>query len=310
MKKLFTFLSAFVLITQSFAQASKYKPFPEAYGNWWLRTTHYSMGSSGPYPSGSDDQLFFTAGDSVSNGSTYKLVNRIFVGPVTGPIPSFNYFYTGGTHAFAYRNDSLNRKVYRVAAGNTTETLWYDFNLNKGDTVKGSCTYPVTPNNCFVIVTSIDSILICNQYHKRYNSIPNNGFRTSLVEGIGFTDDFIVTDINTCTFEPPYTAITEAWSPGTACQAPLGLKYEGIAEDGIRLSPNPANAILFIEMPLRSENALISIADISGRIVANETMASFTSRTQLNTTDLANGIYFLSFKTGSYKCTKRVIVQH
>jgi len=310
MRTLLNLFAVLIFASSGFSQAKVYHPFPQDYGNWWMRTQHYANGTSGPYPAGMDDQEFYTAGDSVSNGLTYKLVNRVFIGPVTGPIPSVNYFYTGGTHAFSYRNDSLNRKVYMVSAGNATEALWYDFNLNQGDTVKGSSTYAGTPSHCFVIVTTIDSILICNQYHKRYNCIPNSGFRTSLVEGIGFTDDFIVTDINTCTFEPPYTAETVTWSSGAGCQAPLGIKYEGEEKRGVRLSPNPANTVLNIELPLVDEESLISVSDISGRLVASETVGSITNRTQLNTTGLANGIYFVSVKSGTASTTKKVLISH
>jgi hypothetical protein len=311
MKTLFTLLTLLLLGTQGFGQAKIYKPFPEVYGNWWVRTTHYSMGASGPYQSGMDDKVYFTVGDSVSNGLTYKLVNGIYVGAVTGPIPPTNIFFTGGSHYFSYRNDSLNRKVFIVLSGQTNETLWYDFNLNKGDTVKG---YSVNPQSaakpgCIVIISSIDSVLICNKYHKRFNSI-SGGPHNSMTEGIGFADQFISTGLNSCFFEPPFTATTIAWSPGTNCQTPLGIKDEEKESQGIRLSPNPADAFLIIETPMLNERAELVLSDLCGRQVVTQALDSMMTRTELRTTGLADGIYLVCFKTSTYSSTRKIIVRH
>ena len=298
----------------SFAQTKGYHPFPQVYANWWMRTTYYSANSTGIYQSGWDDQAFYTAGDSVSNGFTYKQINRIYVGPVTGPMPaSINFFYTGGSHAFSYRNDSLNKKVFMVGAGKSTETLWYDFNLAVGDTVKGSAANMDSPNptmpHCFVIVNSIDSVLLCNQYHKQFHC-NKGGFQNTLIEGQGFVDDFIVTDLNTCTFEPPYTASTTFWSPQSSCQAPLGIQTKDTDSPGIRMYPNPVNALLFVETPAVNENALISITDLAGRTVITETSETRNSRAQINASALANGIYFLNISCCSFSYTRKFVVQH
>lgn len=43
--------------------------------------------------------------------------------------------YSGYGYAGAFRNDSLNKKVYFVKPGMLNDTLFYDFDLQLGDTL-------------------------------------------------------------------------------------------------------------------------------------------------------------------------------
>src|ERR1700741_1624671 len=202
MKKLLRFILFFSIKLVS-AQTNVYHPFPEIYGDWWVRTFHAPNNSPGP----TTDDFYFTTGDTIANSLTYKKVNYIYKGNATGPVPPLNYIFTGGTYSFAYRNDSLNRKVYILLADSTNEKLWYNFNLNIGDTLKNcysilKINYP--PSFCLV-VKAVDSVLMCSTYYKSYLCVcpydTNQGVH--LTESMGFDSNFLTVDVsNNCTYEP------------------------------------------------------------------------------------------------------------
>ncbi len=66
----------------------------------------------------------------------------------------------------AIRQDTLARKVFIVLPDSITESILYDFTQNVGDTLNS-----ILSDFCYPdIISSIDSILIGNTYHRK--SIP------------------------------------------------------------------------------------------------------------------------------------------
>jgi hypothetical protein len=101
----------------------------------------------------------------------------------------------------AIRQDTAQKKVYVVFPLSTQDTLFYDFNLNLGDTLPPSAIY----NSENYYVSSIDSILIETNYRKRFwlcnitnpppcSTGPNS---PAYIEGIGSTFG-----LTTSLFEP------------------------------------------------------------------------------------------------------------
>src|ERR1700758_2161419 len=118
-------------------QTNVYHPFPTVYGDWGGIETIY------PYPgSGGSTQMYkyiyYTSGDTTISALTYKKVNYINQGMFFGVPTPLNQIFTGGAYNFAYRNDSLNKKVYIIPQDSLNEKIWYDFNLHIGDTLKNT----------------------------------------------------------------------------------------------------------------------------------------------------------------------------
>jgi len=268
-----------------------YHPFPKTYGDWWIRTQNFHNNGPG---SPTTDDLYFTTGDTVVNALNYKKVNYISKGYATGPEPAINHFFTGGIYNFAYRNDSLNKKVYILLSDSIHETLWYNFNLNVGDTIKN--TYSCVSGAPFQLkVTSIDSVLMCGTYYKSYacncsGSLYESGGTQYLVESIGFTSSFLSINVgNSCTLEPYQIPQTNAWSLD-ACPDSLADINQLAANNYLKIYPNPAQNNFTVEVST-NEKQILNIVDVTGKLVLQQTI---NSKTTIDVSNLNAGVYNLN----------------
>jgi hypothetical protein len=62
----------------------------------------------------------------------------------------------------ALKEDSLNNKTYFVFPGFSNDSLFYDYNLNIGDTLKGYMN-----GGCNIIISSIDSVIVGSEFRKK-----------------------------------------------------------------------------------------------------------------------------------------------
>jgi len=130
MKKPLLFF-ALLLIGYSnlFSQINNYKPFPNGSAIWEVSSTTYANSMGG------GQQMtyyrYLALGDTIIGSYKYKKVLS-----AVSPYNPFNFSYY--SFKFAYRNDSINKKVYYLdtTGGLNKDTLWYDFNLKVGDTLK------------------------------------------------------------------------------------------------------------------------------------------------------------------------------
>ncbi|MCC6371718.1 MAG: T9SS type A sorting domain-containing protein, partial [Bacteroidia bacterium] len=94
--------------------------------------------------------------------------------------------------------------------------------------------------------------------------------------------------------------------------APNGLKeFDGAGKDRMLLYPNPAgNNFTLVYNSSESINAVISIIDISGRVVLSKEMDLIEGENTLsgNTSSLQNGVYFVQVKTINECYTKKLLI--
>lgn len=286
------FLFLFVIgEEQAFSQTHLYQPFPEKYGKWLIK-------EDGPLGPGEVNHwnltVYETAGDTVLNGITYKKVaatpelTNISPGPFD--IWALNY---GPKHlAFAYRNDTPNKKVYILTDldglinGNLkNEYLWYDFNIEAGDTVNSSYAIAWTKQNVDykrITASKIDSVLVCGRYEKQIHfNCPE--FINELVEGVGFADNFIKTYI-ACMFEPVYLNTTYF-----KC-SPDELNDETHSSPFISVFPNPASQTLQLKWDKKQYTPdRYLITDCLGKVVLQNKMNEL-----VDISSLKEGMYFIT----------------
>lgn len=276
------------------AQSPAYSPFPEKNGRWIINR-------DGPYSNDSNFArrnltLYETAGDTSISGFSYRKVNStaeikdIYIGD-----PNYFWQLDFGPRklAFAYRNDIPAKRVYiltdtgGVINGNLIkEYLWYDFNLETGDTLES--TYALKWNQFQVdykkiIVSMIDSVFICGKYHKRF-SFNCGGGSVRLVEGIGFQDNFIKTEVD-CPFEPLFFYATYF-----SC-SPTSISNQEQSPLSIVVYPNPAHETIQLNYSGLTQEVKgnYQITDCMGRKVLKGTYTNEPIRI----TDLSNGMYML-----------------
>ena len=311
-KKIITLL-ALVFCLGARAQTNVYHPFPSIYGDWGVFETVFPPAGSMFGITHYLQYVYYTAGDTIINTLNYKKVNYINEGAYTGVATPLNQIFTGGTYNFAYRNDSINKKVYIVPNDSLHELLWYNFNLNIGDTLKGtySTVYKYASISPFdaMKVDSIDSIAVCGNYHKRYvcNCLDTYSYsQVYLIEGMGFTSNFISTCLSdNCAFEPGIIDNTNAWSVD-ACPNALGIKSNKPFETMVQVFPNPANTILNVELRMQNESTDMTITDMLGNKVRQ--VPFNTQHLTLNIADLSEGIYNISISSSEGVVNKRVVI--
>jgi hypothetical protein len=286
--KSFTLLIiALVVCSNLFSQTNVYKPFPQTYGSWNVSGQHY-IGSP---PTGSylTYQNYEALGDTIVGLFTYK--------KVTVSTSMSNPFNFGPkVFAFGYRNDIAAKKVYYldVTGGINKDTLWYDFNLNVGDSLKQTYAYSHTNyiiNNQRRIVNSIDSVLICGTYYKQFNfgCTIGGGFQTSLIEGVGFKDKFDVTGYKgVCPFEPQ--AVYSTGFSTCNINSVADLRSNRLIE----IFPNPSNFELNINASLQLTE--YSIFNNIGAILFK---GNLSDKQSIDISSLSNGLYIIKIQDKS-----------
>lgn len=85
----------------------------------------------------------------------------------------------------------------------------------------------------------------------------------------------------------------------------LSTQSNTITDINFSIYPNPTSSILNISNPNNVEIKSISVVDINGRIVRNQS----DSLTQINVSDLNAGVYFVTIEAAEGKTTKKFIKQ-
>lgn len=118
MKKILLFLSMY--FTFQNAIKAQYHPMLEDTTYWCLGFNFIPVHA--PESRWFSYERVVSLGDTTIAGTSYKKI-KTFIW-----FPPFSYFG-------AWREDTTTKRVYYVHAGDTTEQLMYDFNLNLGDTM-------------------------------------------------------------------------------------------------------------------------------------------------------------------------------
>lgn len=196
------------------------------------------------------------------------------------------------------REDSA-KKVYFINYMDTQEYVIYDFDLTVGDTAH--LTYNGMPVS--FIVDSITSILVDNQPRNVFHLRPESSFYfyyQSWIEGIGSLDELLIMRAPQTDYASDLLCFHENdtlkyYNPNyTDCYAPIVGLQEIAKQNRIELSPNPTDGKFTIVFPehFTYDEAVISIADVSGKIVVTRQITS-TEKAEMDLTELPAGLYFV-----------------
>jgi hypothetical protein len=111
-----------------------------------------------------DYYLYKNDGDTLINAVQYKKLRRWWLNYDNDQFSIIGS--AEGFHQLAYRNDSSLR-AYRILEGETTEELWYDFNLQIGDTILAT-EQPAAFTEIERYVYDIDSVDFCDSTYKQF----------------------------------------------------------------------------------------------------------------------------------------------
>ena len=211
--------------------------------------------------------------DSTINNVTYKVLtgrslNRIGQNDFQITSPS--------TDVLVFRNDNSLR-AYAIRNLSSNEELWYDFNLNLGDSLaeinnpfsyETFCISSSDTDN--VIVASIDYTQYGSNNYKKYHFNTNSSSSLDfpdLIQHVGF--DGLLTYGNGCWFEFGAYIITFSETPFYIQNNIIYAGTEDLSMDKVlSVYPNPAKDFLKINFPTQTKDTdILSIKDMTGKEV-------------------------------------------
>ncbi|MFZ4739851.1 MAG: T9SS type A sorting domain-containing protein [Bacteroidales bacterium] len=263
----------------------------------WI--TSYQIGS----PPSEYWKLYKTGNDTLINGKNYiKLLAQSVRNVWTNTFLQLTPLY----YAYAFRNDTNNR-AYIIQQNDTIEHLWYDFNLNIGDTLPTNPTWFSTQflfPGANVVITAIDSILYDSTYYKRFRF--NNIFMNDLIKGVGFNGDLI--NYNDTFFEK-YIFLMVFCSNTSNCNFTLlGVdKNEKNVKD-IFIYPNPASSKINIDFNNSTiEVKKVMIKEITGKQIKSIDLYDNQTKISIDL-NLSAGIYFIEIQGKNESWTQKIII--
>ncbi len=223
-------LLLFLLVMNEPIFSQDYTPFDFENGIWITNYFEYE---------GPDNYYqYYSDGDTLINNKAYHKLFQYHLRWWYVLDTSFNYYG-------AIVNDTLNRQVELIKAGQLEPEVLYNFNLDIGDTIKKGI-----GEDFNLVVTEIDSIQVCGEFHKRFVITRDYGGwgDIAFTEGIGFSFGF---------FEPlvifPFEETSELVcyteiENNNCSECDLLLNKKDIEPTyNIRLFPNPTSNSFIVE---------------------------------------------------------------
>ncbi len=302
MKKLILIVCFLGFLSNSFAQTNVYHPFPDSNVVWNFERHRFCQ-----FGSVDDHFSIMISGDTLINSQIYHKLTIPFIQTIySGTCTPIDFSGYQG----AIRQDTVARKVFIVPPSFSVEQLFYDFNLQIGDTIKG---YLETIMSLKDTVISIDSVMVGNKYHKRW--FINDWYSIYMIEGIGSTNGLLfqspghVTDYNVFTITC-FQQNGQTLYPDTAINCPLITSINSVDETSnqIKVFPNPFSTTTQISFDKTYQTLDLSIIDLQGKIIQQKSYHDCNKIT-LDRAGIANGFYFLRVSLdGKFVETKKIAV--
>ena len=171
-----------------------------------------------------------------------------------------------------------------------------------------------------IYITSIDSVLVQNQYLKKYNyNFISSGINCPSYKNSLFNGYYYIEKIghHAGLFEPYLYYVTDDWSnllcfedteiaypDSLACYTAVGINDATIKENLISVYPNPNNGIFNIALPTVKDEVQVTIYNLSGQQIKNLTLKD---KGIIDISKQPNGIYFVKVIHQHQVITQKII---
>lgn len=293
------------LCFSSLCYSQTYQSFPSDSAMWkeWAYEVDASHMDSWDYQ-------YFIQGDTIISGMTYhKVLKTGTFYQSSAASYGYNYVnqYTGGI-----REDN-SKHIYFYPPLATSEGLLYDFNLNLGDTL-GYWMNNDSPDNW---VSSVDSVLIGAQYHKRYfisgdttSSIGRN--YVALIEGVGSTFGLLGRLIPVFESESHLVCFSRdgimQYNDGTTttCNPVIINVSENKREIDIKIFPNPTRGEFYITSKTNEKRHIKMFNILGEQVYSIETQQE---QKLINISQLPKGFYTVQIQQKQEVVLEKIIVE-
>jgi len=308
-KKLLLSLIFIIALNTVDGQTNAYHTFPDSF--YWRVDMHCQF-----VQTNCNEFYYYNyhfEGDTIIKGASYRKLMRdsvILVG-IGGP-PCLLYPWASFTgYMGALKEDSILNKIFFIWAESLiTDSLLYDYNLVVGDTLKGRLV-----GNCKMIISSVDSILIGNQFRKKWNFNTCNEGPGYIIQGIG-SDNGLIEQINSEGFcvsslvcvRNITSTLFMSNNPSTyGCHIISSVLETKRSQNSINIYPNPFSFETTIKSDRFLKDATIIVYNSHGQIVKEINNISGLSTT-LFRNDLPCGLYFLLLREADKMFVKKIVI--
>jgi len=272
-----------LLLTTTVGKSQTYTPFDFKNGEWvcGYDTKGGQFSNYGVTHYIREEVKFFFNGDTVINDNLYhKLYYR-----GVARFPDWARRQLSGFYGLI-REDTVKRQVWYGSQ------LLYDFNLQVGDTILFGCMG-------WKPIYSIDSVLICDKYHRRFNFKDSYNYDCWLIEGIGSIGGLIpevcLTNIS------GLSCYAEKGNPVCdTCRTPTGVNE--FIQNTVDIFPNPTDDQIRIISPVPVTS--VELVDLFGRRIYFET---HIAKNDINIPIRDRGIYILRVEIPGEIIVRKVI---
>ena len=294
----------FTLSISTFGQTSVYHSFPDSNVTWNFKC--YDSGSAGGGNSAYAKYSYLMTGDTTISGISYHKISCPDTSCVSGCC------WQGLGYLGAFREDIPNKKVYYRLPNDTSETILYDFNLNKGDTGHtAKLTY---------YVYRMDSVFVGPDYRKKWKIyVMGMGGASSsgaIIEGIGAESSLF--DLYNHTSGSGHTRQdiltcyvynnSMLYQPDTteSCQVITSIPLAENANEQIILFPNPCHSAITLQFENSFEMSIFTIYNLLGETVLQQRL--FSNNALIDLGKLEKGMYYYHVAIDNRMTTNGMIV--
>ncbi len=247
-------------------------------------------------------------GDTILHGIACKIVTHY---PLDSP-PKVNYVYENDEQVFIYNSFE---EVFEI---------FYDFNLNIGDTLR-------LPWNAMYILLDAGVINLGNvnrkfQYiHLIGNTLVDTNYL--VLEGIGLVGSLMQTDSLFCSYFFPFdgfcNSAVDGWNIYFRCFQDGVFSYRPFDECTLSgtspllenqvhfaISPNPAHQSFLVKLNGQFGLGSLELLSTTGQIVHRQAAVDLDNLLEVPVVDLPNGLYFVRLTNEHGSVSKTVVVNH
>lgn len=203
-------------------------------------------------------------------------------------------------YACALRQDSVQNKVTIVLPNSTSDTLLFDYDLNVGDTLTGYIAYLFNENPMTVV--SLDSVLINENYHTKWNFTPTpDNEAPYIIEGIGssfgliensftYFTDFMHRNL-VCVRDSVNEVYTSNYTSVFGCNA-ITVGINNLKTTTTHsIAPNPFSNQTKLQLDKPLVNGSLALYNSFG-VLVNKTEHLYGTQIIIDRNDLPSGAYY------------------
>lgn len=223
-------------------------------------------------------------------------------------LSNYHYYYTGSSTL------PLNPLIVASELDSSGAALWSKFYTgnNRSATIKSNSSVYINQNE-FITVgsyfsaidTSVYIIKTANQGNSGCNEFVTGNGTNSVVTNVS-NISFITHNLLGITHSIQIISSNKNLTDSTYCSNIItGIKENTTLNNGVNLYPLPASDYIIVELSNASQNSLISIYNLQGKLLLNQTYTK--EKTEINISAFTKGLYFVKVNNGNDIVVKKFI---